>query len=523
MPVVGLSVCGRNDRGQLGDGTTTNRLTVVPMQLPAYPVDVAASVWHTLVALEDGTVWAWGWNAYGQLGDGTTEQRLSPVQVLGPGGQGFLSGIVSVAAAGGFDAGATNYQGSHSLALSSQGEVFAWGCNAYGQLGDGSTTNRSTPTKVPGIGSIVAIAAGGGAKYNYPAPGTSYALTADGTVYAWGYDNEGQCGQGTTTLSRPNPVQVQGLDHVVAIAAGGASARYAYDGYTPRGGHALALKDNGEVWAWGNNLNGQLGDGTTTNRALPVRVAGLSDVVAIACGGAIADTPLAGHSLALRADGTVWAWGLNNCGQLGDGTTTNRLTPVKVQGLTDVVAIAAGARHSLARRKDGTVWAWGYNAYGQLGDGTTTDRLTPTQVSGIDGSDLVWKCARTLGDHTVLMHPHPGRLYLGQIDGIRFEQLIGRVLAGDTLGPIPIPVFNFCPQSVSGVRATRLSLAPNDVIEISATRDPFVAEDPVYLSGTFGPGEQIGTVWVRVKPPILVDGQPNQGRKQFTLKATNAQ
>ncbi|MEW6048436.1 MAG: hypothetical protein AB1609_18495 [Bacillota bacterium] len=136
---------------------------------------------------------------------------------------------------------------------------------------------------------------------------------------------------------------------------------------------------------------------------------------------------------------------------------------------------------------------------------------------------MVWKCARTLGDHTVLMHPHPGKLYLGQIDGIKLEQLMGRVLAGNTLGPIPIPVFNFCPQSVSGVKATRLSLPPNDVIEISATRDPFAAEDPVYLPGTFGPGEQIGTVWVRVKPPILVDSQPNQGLKSFELKATNAQ
>lgn len=522
MPVVGLSACGRNDQGQLGDDTTTNRLTVAPIQLPAYPVDVAAGVWHTLVALEDGSVWAWGNNLWGKLGDGTTTNRLSPVQVVGQGGQGFLSGIISVAAAG-----YSHYAGystnGHSLALSADGEVWAWGYNGSGQLGDGTTTTRATPARVVGLANAIAIAAGGGsaaagASYGL---GTSYALTNDGIVFAWGFDGQGQCGQGTTAASRPSPVQVKNLQDVVAIAAGGASVS---GSPWQVAGHALALKENGEVWAWGRNNNGQLGDGSTTDRATPVKVLNISDVVAIAAGGSAIDyANFGGHSLALRRDGTVWAWGLNNHGQLGDGTATNQTTPVQVVGLTDVVAIAAGRFHSLARKKDGTIWAWGYNAYGQLGDGTTTDRLTPTQVSGIDGTDLVWKCARTLGDHTVLMHPHPGRLYLGQIDGIRFEQLIGRVLAGNTLGPVPIPVFNFCPQSVSGVKATRLSLPPSDVIEISATRDPFVAEDPVYLPGTFGPGEQIGTVWVRVKPPILVDGQPNQGLKSFQLKATNAQ
>ncbi|MCF6094513.1 fibronectin type III domain-containing protein [Microaerobacter geothermalis] len=140
-------------------------------------------------------------------------------------------------------------------------------------------------------------------------------------------------------------------------------------------GHSLALKSDETVWAWGLNDVGQLGDGTTTNRTTPVQVSGLTDVVAVAKG--------AGHSLALKSDRTVWAWGLNNLGQLGDGTTMNRISPVQVLGVTDIVAIAAWNGHSLALKSDGTVWAWGRNNLGQLGDGTTSNRISPVQVQGL--------------------------------------------------------------------------------------------------------------------------------------------
>jgi len=140
--------------------------------------------------------------------------------------------------------------------------------------------------------------------------------------------------------------------------------------------HSLALKADGTVWAWGGNSAGQLGDGTYTRRTTPVQ-SGLGGVTAITCG--------AYHSLALKSDGTVWAWGSNGYGQLGDGTYTMRTTPVQVSGLNGVTAITCGAYHSLALKSDGTVWAWGGNNYGQLGDGTYTDRTTPVQVSGLGG------------------------------------------------------------------------------------------------------------------------------------------
>jgi hypothetical protein len=141
--------------------------------------------------------------------------------------------------------------------------------------------------------------------------------------------------------------------------------------------HKLALEADGSVWAWGANWYGEVGDGTTEVRSAPTRVSGLSTVKAIAAG--------ASHSLAICTDGTLWAWGNNGAGQLGDGTTTNRSVPVRVSGLSAVVAVAGGATHTLALRSDGTVWAFGSNSQGLLGDGTTTNRSSPVQVVGLSG------------------------------------------------------------------------------------------------------------------------------------------
>jgi alpha-tubulin suppressor-like RCC1 family protein len=283
----------------------------------------------------DGTVWAWGDNYYGDLGNGTTATPSStPVQVPG------LTGVVQVAAGA-----------SDSLALRSDGTVWAWGYNFHGQLGDGSTTDRTTPVQVAGLTEVTQIAAG---DYH------SLAVRSDGTVVAWGNNAQGELGDGTTT-NRTTPVAVSGLTNVTQIAGGWQ--------------HSVALRSDGTVAAWGANNYGQLGDGTTTNSTTPVQVAGLTTVTQIAAG------TTGDHTLAVRSDGTVAAWGANNSGQLGDGTTTNRTTPVTVSGLSDVTRVSAGGAHSVAVRSDGTV-AWGANYYGQLGDGTTINRTTPVIVPG---------------------------------------------------------------------------------------------------------------------------------------------
>jgi alpha-tubulin suppressor-like RCC1 family protein len=141
---------------------------------------------------------------------------------------------------------------------------------------------------------------------------------------------------------------------------------------------SMALKQDGTVWAWGDNYYGQLGDGTTTGRTTPTQVAGLLGATAIVTGHH--------HALALKQDGTVWAWGYNYAGQLGDGTSFTRITPVQVSGLSGITGIEADITHSLALKQDGTVWAWGDNYVGQLGDGTTIQRTSPVQVPGFSGA-----------------------------------------------------------------------------------------------------------------------------------------
>ncbi len=384
---------GLNLYGRLGDGTTTNRITAVQVTAIAGIEEVAAGGSHTMALKVDGTVWAWGYNGEGRLGDGFTINRHTPVQVSG------LTDVIAIAAGGGF-----------GLALKDGGTVWAWGSNTWGQLGDGTTDDRYTPVQVSGLTGISAIAAGlfhavaiksdgtvwawGYNNYGQQGIGSadtdphstpvqvqtgasaiaagSYhtlALKSDGTiVWAWGYNNNGQLGDGFN-IDQHSPVEVSGLTGVSAIAAG------SY--------HSVALKSDGTmVWAWGRNNNGQLGNGDSPiARNTYVAVSGLTGVSVIAAG----DT----SSIALKSDGTiVWAWGSNSYGQLGDNTTVNRDTPVEVPGLTGVSGFAVRGLHTIAwKTTEGSVWTWGHNNYGQLGDDTTVDRHTPVR-GGILPLDL---------------------------------------------------------------------------------------------------------------------------------------
>lgn len=346
---------GWNNEGQLGDGTTANRTSPVSPNLSG-AISIAGGNNHTLVAKSDGTAWAWGRGQEGELGNGTLTDSSTPIQVLGPGGSGYLTGVTSVAAG--------RY---HSLAVMSDGTVWTWGRNSDGELGNGTTTASSTPVQAIGLTGVIAVAGG---QFH------SLALKSDGTVWAWGYNVNGQLGDGTRT-SRSTPVQVVGPSGVVAIAAGQS--------------HSVALESDGTVWAWGLNSDGQLGDGTTTQRLTPIQVTGLSQVSAIGAGG--------WHTLAVKSDGTAWGWGRDSDGQVGYGAKTNRAvtTPQQVVGpggsgyFSGASTIAGGLAHSLILKSDGTVWAWGRNREGEIGNGkaSPTDQLSPSEVEGPGGSGFL--------------------------------------------------------------------------------------------------------------------------------------
>jgi len=308
---------GWNYYGQLGNGTDGpfNSNIQVPVHVLnlADVTAVAGGYWHSLALRNDGTVWAWGFNGDGELGNGTNAGSNVPVQVMN------LTGVIAIS--GGY---------FHSLALKNDGTVWAWGWNAYGELGNGVNTHSNVPVQVSNLTDVTAVAGG----YWH-----SLALRNDGTVWAWGYNEGGELGNGTNADSNV-PVQVSNLTGVTAVAGG------VY--------HSLALKNDGTVWAWGYNYYGQLGNGTNghgANSNVPVQASNLTGVTAIS-GGYF-------HSLALKNDGTVWAWGENPNGNLGDGTNTVSNVPVHAHNLTDVISIAGCYWHSLVLKKDGMVWAWG--------------------------------------------------------------------------------------------------------------------------------------------------------------------
>jgi len=370
---------GNNDDGQLGDATTDPSNTPVQavMELEGDPltgvVAIAAGYKHTVTLKEDGTAWTWGYNYYGQLGDGNHGSGAysdTPVQVKGEGGVGTLQDVIAVAAGE-----------KHTVALMEDGTAWTWGRNYNGQLGDGNMpTDHYTPVQVvtehtgEPLTGVIAVAAG---DYH------TVALREDGTVWAWGANDFGQLGDGTDGTDRDKALQVitepggGPLTGVVAITAGWC--------------HTVALKDDGTVWAWGNNGLGQLGDGTTDSSTTPVQTVmelggdPLAGVAAVAAGYR--------HNVVLKEDGTVWAWGDNYAGQLGDGNTdTPSYTPVPVKGyagegtLNGVAAVTTGTSHTVALKGDGTVWAWGYNDSGQLGDGTSgTNKDTPVRTLAYEG------------------------------------------------------------------------------------------------------------------------------------------
>ncbi len=306
------------------------------------------------VLKSDGTVWTWGANGFGKLGIGETNiiRMDVPVEVHGEGNSSFLNSVKSIMG------GET-----HNVAVKGDGSVWAWGMNAFGQLGNGTTNDSWTPTQTglgatPPLTSVVKL---GGRPY------FTLAVKSDGTVWAWGMNRYGQVGNGTVNpLSGPQitvPVLVSNSQPGGPIN----SPRQVTCGYQ----FGAALTTNGTVWTWGSGSHGELGQGPSTSTSYyPAPVPSLTNIITISAGWF--------HILAVKSDGTIWAWGNNSNGELGDGTPVNRWNPVQVLNLTNAVAASGGDSHSSALALDGTIWKWGLNDLGELGNGTTNATANPT-------------------------------------------------------------------------------------------------------------------------------------------------
>jgi alpha-tubulin suppressor-like RCC1 family protein len=335
----GVRCWGFNGHGELGDGTTrSSSVPVSVVGLGSRVRAVSAGLGYTCAVTSAGGVRCWGFNGHGELGDGTTRSSAVPVTVVGLG-----SGAVVVSAGW-----------THTCAVTSAGVARCWGENAFGALGDGTTKSSVVPVKVLGLGSGAAAVQSG--EFH------TCAVTLAGAVRCWGYNGEGELGDGTTKSSAV-PVGVAGLGSGVASVSAG---RY----------HSCALTGTGAVRCWGRNPSGQLGNGSTADSAVPVEVLGLgSGTVGVSAG--------LSHSCAVTKAHKVRCWG-GSGGELGAGSAAGSAVPVDVAGLSSgAVAVSAGGHQSCARSAAGAVSCWGSNPNGGLGNGTATSSAVPVDVVGL--------------------------------------------------------------------------------------------------------------------------------------------
>jgi alpha-tubulin suppressor-like RCC1 family protein len=336
---AGLWLWGDNNYGQLGDNTIVKKSS--PVQTIAGGTNwkqVASGYAERSAAIKtDGTLWLWGDNTNGELGDNTIVKKSSPIQVVGS---------------------ATNWKQValgylHTAAIKTDGTLWTWGDNTYGELGDNTIVKKSSPVQT----------ISGGTNWKQVTLGylNNAAIKTNGTLWTWGDNTWGQLGD-NTIVSKSSPVQT---------IAGGTNWKQVASGKL----HVGAIKTDGTLWMWGYNGNyGELGDNTVVNKSSPVQtIAGGTNWKQISCGFSV--------SVAIKTDGTLWSWGYNFYGSLGDNTNVNKSSPVQtISGGTNWKQVACGASHTAAIKTDGTLWTWGVNNYGRLGDNSIANKSSPVQT-----------------------------------------------------------------------------------------------------------------------------------------------
>jgi len=341
---------GANNQGQLGLNTSNQNNYAAQIGTSSLWTAISCGYAHTVALQTPGNLWLWGYNAYGQLGNATTTNTSSPVQILN-----ILPNWATLTSSG-----------LGILGLQSNGTLWAWGPNSYGQLGNNSNSNSSTPTQIGNSSLWTRISGSANLSNSFV-----LAIQTPGTLWAWGDNNFGQLGNNSTGASY-SPIQIGAVSTWIKISAG----QY----------FAAAIQSNGTLWTWGSNSYGQLGISNQTNYSSPVQVGVNSNWAQISCGYA--------STMAIQSNGTLWGWGYG--GYIGTSDQTNRYSPVQIGALSTWTSVITNNGSTFAIQSPGTLWACGYNSSGVLGLNDTTVRYSLVQV----GSVSSWTSVYTSGNGT---------------------------------------------------------------------------------------------------------------------------
>jgi len=342
---------GSSTAGQLGDNTIVSKSN--PIQTVTGGINwksVVCGDYYTAAIKTDGTLWCWGsnqysTNGYGNLGDNSITGKSSPVQTVAFG---------------------TNWKQvdcgfAHTASIKTDGTLWVWGLNFYGQIGDNTISKKSSPVQTIAFG----------VNWKQVACGflNVLAIKTDGTLWGWGYNNDGCLGD-NTVVQKSSPVQT--------VAGGTNWKQVSSAGFS----NTAAIKNDGTLWTWGSNSYGQLGDNTIVTKSSPVQTVTFgTNWKQVTCG--------RHHTIAIKTDGTLWSWGRNLSGQLGDNTVTNRSSPVQTVAFgTNWKQVDCGYHSTTAIKNDGTLWCWGLNQYGGLGDNTIANKSSPVQTTAYGNN---WK------------------------------------------------------------------------------------------------------------------------------------
>ena len=325
---------GKNTIGQLGDGTNVGKNIPTKISIETNWKIISCAKNYTIALKDDGTLWAWGENQNGELGIGSTTFKNTPTKI------GVSTDWKSISVGN-----------SHTLALKNNGTLWAWGNNFAGQLGDGTNISKNTPTQIGTETNWVLISSGGS---------HSLAAKSDGTLWSWGWNNNYELGLSpATNLNKNIPTKVSTISNCQSISAGVSSS--------------TIVKSDGTLWSWGSNIYGQLGTGviSPSYKTTPTKIGTSANWKTISVGN---------HVLATKTDGTLWAWGNNDMGQLGGSMSSIYNLPLKIGNSTDWKNVTTGLNHSIGIKNNGELWTWGINSSGELGDGTYVNKSAPNKI-----------------------------------------------------------------------------------------------------------------------------------------------